>query len=107
MADDRVIAEGSTVADKASARVSARLKWTILAIIILMAGALGLKAWEERQSADIAMLSALEGNARAIAGRLEGRADTAETLMRLVADTGSSRSAITAAAPASRPILDH
>ena len=105
MADDRVIAEGSTVADKASARVSARLKWTILAIIVLMAGALGLKAWEERQSADIAMLSALEGNTRAIAGRIEGRADTAETVIRLVADTGSSRSAITAAAPGIDTVL--
>ena len=105
LADDSVIAEGLTVADKASARVSARLKWTILAIIVLMAGALGLKAWEERQSADIAMLSTLEGDARAIAGRLEGRADTAETLIRLVADTGSSRSAITAAAPGIDTVL--
>ena len=105
MADQIVSSDGMTVADKASAGAAVRLKWTILAIIVLMAGALGLKAWEERQSADVAMLSALQAQAAAIAGRMEGRAETAEVAIRLVAESGASRSAIAAATPGVDAVL--
>mgnify|MGYP003674879957 CR=1 FL=1 len=91
MAGQRVNAEGMTTADQASARVSARLKWTILGIILLMAGALGLKGWEERQSADIATLAAIQSDTRAIAAGIEGRVDTADAVIRLVSELGVAR----------------
>ncbi len=71
----------------------------VVAIMLLLAIALGLKAWEERQSADAALLAALQGEARAIAGRIEGRAETAETAIRLITSGATSRSAIAAATP--------
>lgn len=105
MADQVVSSDAMTAADKASVRAAARLKWTIIAIIILMAGALGLKAWEERQSADAVLLSGLQAQATALAGRLEGRAETAEVAIRLVAESGASRSAIAAATPGVDAVL--
>lgn len=76
-----------------------RLKWTILALIIVMASALGLKAWEERRAADLTVLTSLQGEARAIAGRINGRVDTAETAMRLLDETGTSRASVVKATP--------
>lgn len=105
MADQIVSFDGMTVADKASARASVRLKWTILAIVVLMASALGLKAWEERQSADAALLSGLHAQAAATAARMEGRAETAEIAIRLVAESGASRSAIATATPGVDAVL--
>ena len=105
MAGQRVNAEGMTTADQASARVSARLKWTILGIILLMAGALGLKGWEERQSADIATLAAIQSDTRAIAAGIEGRVDTADAVIRLVSELGVARSAVAAATPGIDAVL--
>jgi two-component system cell cycle sensor histidine kinase PleC len=70
-----------------------------------MAGALGLKGWEERQSADIATLAAIQSDTRAIAARIEGRVDTAYAVMRLVSETGAVRSAIAAATPGIDAVL--
>ena len=67
------------VASAASAKPAdpdARLKWTVLGILLLMACALGLKTWQERQNDDYAQLALLFADASAIAGRMEGRADT-------------------------------
>ncbi|MEH6410106.1 MAG: ATP-binding protein [Hyphomonas sp.] len=105
MAGQRVNAEGLTTADRASATAAARLKWTILGIILLMAGALGLKGWEERQSADIATLAAIEADTRAIAARIEGRVEMADAIIRLVAETGASRSAVAGEIPGIDAVL--
>ncbi len=88
-----------TVAAGVPSRDDRRLKWTIIAIILLLAGALGLKAWEERQTADSTLLGALEANSSTIAARLSGHAGTAEMAMRLIADAGASRSAVASATP--------
>ncbi len=105
MAGQQVNADGMSIADHASARAASRLKWTILGIILLMAGALGLKGWEERQSADIAMLAAIESDTRTVAARIEGRVETADAIMRLVAEAGASRSAVAAATPGIDAVL--
>lgn len=84
---------------------SSRLKLTILAIIILMAGALGLKAWEERQTADRTTLQSMQAEARAVSARLAGHADTAEMAIRLISDTGASRSAVASATPGVDAVL--
>lgn len=76
-----------------------RLKWTVAAIILLLAGALALKAWDERQTADSAMLAALEAKASTVAARLVGHAGTAEMAMRLIEDTGASRTTVASATP--------
>ncbi|HPF21960.1 MAG TPA: PAS domain-containing sensor histidine kinase [Hyphomonas sp.] len=60
---------------------------------------MGLKAWDEHQKADVTLLHSLQSEAQAHAGRVEGRADTVETAIRLVADSHASRSAIAAATP--------
>ena len=86
-------------AGEASAAVSSRLKWTVAGTVFLLAVAMGLKAWDEHQRADAALLLSLQAEAEALAGRVEGRADAAETAIRLVADSHASRSAIAAATP--------
>ena len=80
-------------------RDSGRLKWTIVAIILLLAGALGLKAWDERQTSDAGLLAALDANSRTVAARLTGHAGTAEMAMRLISDAGASRLAVATATP--------
>ena len=82
-----------------SAAASARLKWTVAGIVFLLAAAMGLKAWDEHQRADAALLVSLQAEADALAGRVEGRADTVETAIRLVADNHASRSAVAGATP--------
>ncbi|MCA8901448.1 MAG: PAS domain-containing sensor histidine kinase [Hyphomonas sp.] len=82
-----------------SAGDSARLKWTIAAIVFLMAVALGLKAWDEHQKSDTQLLNALQAESAALAGRIEGRADMVETAIRLVAKGKATGSAITADTP--------
>ncbi|MAN44895.1 MAG: histidine kinase [Hyphomonas sp.] len=99
MSQTDATAQSEPGSEPSSERDSARLKWTIAAIILLMAGALGLKAWDERQTADQASLSRLQAEARAIAASLTGHADTAEMAIRLIADTGASRSAVARATP--------
>ncbi|MCB9960878.1 MAG: hypothetical protein H6846_01975, partial [Hyphomonas sp.] len=69
-----------------SAAESVRLKWTIAGVIFLMAVALGLKAWDEHQRADAVLLSSLQAETVALAGRIEGRAEMVETAIRLVAN---------------------
>ena len=41
--------------DPVSDVVSARLKWTVAGTIVLLAAAMGLKAWDEHQRADTAL----------------------------------------------------
>jgi len=91
--------QSNQASDSASAAVSARLKWTVAAIVFLLAAAMGLKAWDEHQRADANLLLTLQAEAEALAGRVAGRADTVETAIRLVADNHASRSAIASATP--------
>jgi two-component system, cell cycle sensor histidine kinase PleC len=91
--------QSNQASDSASAAVSARLKWTVVAIVFLLAAAMGLKAWDEHQRADANLLLTLQAEAEALAGRVAGRADTVETAIRLVADNHASRSAIASATP--------
>lgn len=99
LAKSEITARQNAVATESPARAAARLKWTIAAILLLMAGALALKAWEERQNADAGILSALEAESRAVSARISGHVDTAEMAIRLIADAGASRSAVASATP--------
>ncbi len=47
--------------------------WLIAALLLVQTGALGLKAWEERQSSDLAALALLQRTALATAERLRGQ----------------------------------
>lgn len=91
--------QSKQAADPASEAVSSRLKWTIAGTVALLALAMGLKAWDEHQRSDANLLLSLQAEAEALAGRVNGRADTVETAIRLVADNKASRSAIAAATP--------
>ncbi|MEZ5953088.1 MAG: PAS domain-containing sensor histidine kinase [Hyphomonas sp.] len=82
-----------------SAAESARLKWTIAAVIALLAIALGLKAWDEHQRADADLLNSLQAESFALAGRIEGRAEMVETAIRLVAEGSASGSSVAANTP--------
>lgn len=99
LAEKDDFSQSNQAADEASAAVSSRLKWTVAGIVFLLAAAMALKAWDEHQRADAALLLSLQAEASAVAGRVEGRADTVETAIRLVADSHASRSAIAAATP--------
>lgn len=72
----------------------------IIAILVLMAGGLGLKGWEEHQSAEIAKLGLVQSEARAISARVAARADLAQALIGLVDTTGNSRAEVASATPA-------
>ena len=99
MSKSAIPSETDAVASGVPERDNRRLKWTVVAIILLLAGALGLKAWEERQTADATLLAGLEANSRTIAASLAGHAGTAEMAMRLTSDAGASRSAVASATP--------
>ena len=90
MSKSAIPPQADAVASGVAGRDRQRLTWTIAAIILLLAGALGLKAWEERQTADSGMLAALEANSRAAAARLSGHAATADMALRLVAGSRAS-----------------
>jgi len=91
--------QSNQASDPVSEVISARLKWTIAGTILLLAAAMGLKAWDEHQRADANLLLTLQAEAEALAGRVAGRADTVETAIRLVADSHASRSAVAGATP--------
>ncbi len=75
-----------------------RMKGLAITLLLLEGAALGLKAWEERQSADLATLDALRREALALSERVSGQVNTAtaaiETARRF---GGSSTNALTAA----------
>ncbi|MEO0981124.1 MAG: PAS domain-containing sensor histidine kinase [Pseudomonadota bacterium] len=77
----------STPASSASSSAR-RLRRIAICLLLVQAGALGLKAWEERQSADLAALAVMEREALAVAERLSGRVGSARTALRVAADAG-------------------
>ena len=56
----------------------------ILAILGLLALALGLKAWDERQVAERAFLTQLDAESKMLAARVSSRSDAAQVVLRLV-----------------------
>ncbi len=78
--------------DRAAAASTRRMLVLIVSILALMAGGLGLKAWEERQSAEIAHLGLIQSEARAIAARISARAELASAMIGVVDVAGISRS---------------
>jgi two-component system, cell cycle sensor histidine kinase PleC len=89
----------SSASASASAKAGARLKWTVFAVLLLLTGGLLLKAWDEHQRDDLALLGALDGDVRAIAARIDGRADTAEVAIRLIAEGTLTRTVASTAIP--------
>lgn len=101
--DDRALVEEG--ADAVSAIARTRLRYTVIGIILLMAVALGLKAWDEHQSADRSLLSSLRSEAEAVALRVEGRVNVADVAINLIRRTQSSTSEITAVTPGVDAVL--
>ncbi|MFN4185118.1 MAG: ATP-binding protein [Hyphomonas sp.] len=84
------------VAEDAAAKAEARRLRVLVPLILgLLAFALGLKAWDERQSAEAARLSQIESEARHLAARVEAIATVANTAIS-IAEGGSVPRAETA-----------
>jgi len=64
------------------------------ALLTLQAGALGLKAWDEKQTSDRAEISVLQAEALALAEQVNGRAFATVTAINLGRAAGASRTAI-------------
>jgi two-component system, cell cycle sensor histidine kinase PleC len=74
--------------------------WTlILAILGLLALGLGLKAWDEHQTADRAFLAQLDAEAQMLAARVSSRAEGAEVVLSLVGQKDLSTSEVAALSP--------
>ncbi|MGE6698563.1 ATP-binding protein [Hyphomonas sp. NPDC076900] len=85
-------AAADTAAAKAEAR---RLRVLVPLILGLLALALGLKAWDERQTAEASRLSQIESEARHLAARIEAAGNVALTAIS-IAEGGSVPRAETA-----------
>lgn len=79
--DENTLVESE--ASAVSATSPKRLRLTIFAIILLMAVALALKGWDERQNAERNLLSSLRSDAASVAQRIDGRANTADVAIEL------------------------
>lgn len=64
----------------------------ILAILGLLALALGLKAWDERQAEERAFLTQLDAEAKMLAARVSARSDAAQVVLRLIGENDLSTS---------------
>ena len=78
---------------------AARLKFTIVAIISLLAVALALKAWDEHQTADETRLALLQQNAMRVADRLDMQSNAVVALLETEANIQAVRSAIVRVSP--------
>ncbi|OYW82221.1 MAG: hypothetical protein B7Z22_14550, partial [Hyphomonas sp. 32-62-5] len=86
--------------DEGGLRAESRRTWTlILAILGLLALALGLKAWDERQTAERAFLSQLDAEAQMLAARVAARTDGVQVVLRLVGQEDLSTSEVAAISP--------
>lgn len=79
--------------------VRGRLKWTIIALIAVEAGALGLKAWHDRQNADIAKLSDIQRDTLALKVQLNGKAEAVLAALEVSRRAGLSSSETASAIP--------
>ena len=88
------MAEGKSLA------ADSRRNWTlILAILGLLALALGLKAWEEHQTAERNFRVQLEAEAHMLASRISARADAAQVMLGLVGEAGMPKSQVASLMP--------
>ena len=93
-------ADKSAAADGLSLAADNRRNWAlILAILGLLALALGFKAWEEHQTAERNFRVQLEAEARMMASRISARADAAQVVLRLVAEGGVAKSQVASLMP--------
>ena len=86
----------AAAADDAAAKAEARRLRVLVPLILgLLALALGLKAWDERQTAEASRLAQIESEARHLAARIEAAANVAITAIS-IAEGGSVPRAETA-----------
>ncbi|MCI4643931.1 MAG: PAS domain-containing sensor histidine kinase [Hyphomonadaceae bacterium] len=71
----------------------------IAALLVLEAGALAIKAWEEKQTSDLQRLENLQSEAVALAERLDGQAATTQAAIALGQRAGAGRSLVRDALP--------
>lgn len=76
-------------------RQSSRLVIVISALLALEAAALGLKAWEEKQTRDFSRLESLQREAEALAERLDGQIATTRSVIELAQKAGAGRGLVT------------
>jgi two-component system cell cycle sensor histidine kinase PleC len=94
-----VISEDVDSGPETPASHQTRLKWTIVALFVLMAGALLLKALDERQTSDAAALSLLGSETRALASQINARADAVDVALELIDGSDVSRSTVATTLP--------
>ena len=88
------MAEGKSLA------ADSRRNWAlILAILGLLALALGFKAWEEHQTAERNFRVQLEAEAHMLASRIAARADAAQVMLSLVGEAGMPKSQVASLMP--------
>jgi two-component system cell cycle sensor histidine kinase PleC len=88
------------VAETKSLAADSRRNWTlILAILGLLALALGFKAWEEHQTAERNFRVQLEAEAHMLASRISARADAAQVMLSLVGEAGMPKSQVASLMP--------
>jgi len=88
------------VAEGKSLAADSRRNWTlILAILGLLALALGFKAWEEHQTAERNFRVQLEAEAHMLASRISARADAAQVMLSLVGEAGMPKSQVASLMP--------
>jgi len=88
--------KAAAAADNAAAKAEARRLRVLVPLILgLLTLALGLKAWDERQTAEASRLAQIESEARHLAARIEAAADVAITAIS-IAEGGSVPRAETA-----------
>ncbi|MEM6946641.1 MAG: ATP-binding protein [Pseudomonadota bacterium] len=75
-------------------RVTKRLGLAIAALLALEAAALGIKAWEERQSADLMALEALQREAVALSARIDDKAGAVASAISVGQRSGTPRARV-------------
>ncbi len=95
--DETALVDDEKGAGSATSRK--RLRLTVLGIVLLMGIALGLKAWDERQTADRNLLSSLRSDAARVAQRIDGRANTADVAIDLATRTNNASSDVSKSTP--------
>ncbi|MEO0466416.1 MAG: PAS domain-containing sensor histidine kinase [Pseudomonadota bacterium] len=86
---------GKAGGSPAEPRQKARLFILLGALLTLEAVALGLKAWDEKQTRDFSRLESLQRESVALAERLDGHVNEAQSVVRLAQKAGAGRSLIT------------
>ena len=78
---------------------SKRVTLVVTALLVLEAGALGIKAWEEKQTSDLQRLENLQREAIALSERLDGQVATIQSAISLGQRAGAGRNLVRDALP--------